>query len=138
MKFPQKYGRRHTAPTLQCRIQPKHKTEMDKRMGDFGLAKNYRYITLTSLVAKFYNALQGSRIESKIEKTFSKNQNGCEKKSIHDVTYFDYPSNSGRCTCKKNLQATTLFVDFSKAFDSIHRGKMEQILLGNPKKLSQP
>ena len=31
---------------------------------------------------------------------------------------------------QKNLQATLLFVDFTKAFDSIHRGKMEQILLG--------
>ena len=29
----------------------------------------------------------------------------------------------------KNLQATLIFVDFTKAFDSIHRGKMEQILL---------
>ena len=35
----------------------------------------------------------------------------------------------------KNLAATILFVDFSKAFGSIHRGKMEQILLayGLPK-----
>ena len=35
----------------------------------------------------------------------------------------------------KNLQSTILFVDFTKAFDSIHRGKMEQILLayGLPK-----
>ena len=35
----------------------------------------------------------------------------------------------------KNLQATLLFVDFTKAFDSIHRGKREQILLayGIPK-----
>ena len=30
---------------------------------------------------------------------------------------------------KKNLQVTLLFVDFTKAFDSIHRGKLEQILL---------
>ena len=29
----------------------------------------------------------------------------------------------------KNLQAILLFVDFTKAFDSIHRGKMELILL---------
>ena len=29
----------------------------------------------------------------------------------------------------KNLETIILFVDFSKAFDSIHRGKMEQILL---------
>ena len=35
----------------------------------------------------------------------------------------------------KNLQVTLIFVDFTKAFDSIHRGKMEQILLayGLPK-----
>ena len=35
----------------------------------------------------------------------------------------------------KNLQATLIFVDFTKPFDSIHRGKMEQILLayGIPK-----
>ena len=35
----------------------------------------------------------------------------------------------------KKLEATILFVDFTKAFDSIHRGKMEQILLayGRPK-----
>ena len=30
--------------------------------------------------------------------------------------------------CTKNFEAT-LVVDFSKAFDSIHRGKMEPILL---------
>ena len=29
----------------------------------------------------------------------------------------------------KNLEATLLFVDFSKAFDSIHRGKIQQIVL---------
>ena len=36
---------------------------------------------------------------------------------------------------QKHLQATLIFVDFTKAFDSIHRGKMEQILLayGIPK-----
>ena len=37
----------------------------------------------------------------------------------------------------KNLEATILFVDFTKAFDSIHRGKMEQIQLayGLPKEI---
>ena len=35
----------------------------------------------------------------------------------------------------KNVQVTLLFVDFTKAFDFLHRGKMEQILLayGLPK-----
>ena len=31
----------------------------------------------------------------------------------------------------KNLQATILFVDFTKTFDFIQRGKMEQILLAH-------
>ena len=31
--------------------------------------------------------------------------------------------------CVKNLEATILFVNFAKAFDSIHREKMVQILL---------
>ena len=38
----------------------------------------------------------------------------------------------------KSLEATILFVDFAKAFDSIHGGKMEQILLayGLPKNVA--
>ena len=37
----------------------------------------------------------------------------------------------------KNQEATILFVNFTKVFDSIHRGKMEQILLtyGLPKEI---
>ena len=31
--------------------------------------------------------------------------------------------------CAKKLEATILFVEFTKTFDSIHRGKIEQILL---------
>ena len=36
----------------------------------------------------------------------------------------------------KNLEVTILIVDFTKALDAIHRGKMEQILLAkiSPKK----
>ena len=30
--------------------------------------------------------------------------------------------------CAKHLETTILFIDFSQAFDSIYRGKMEQIL----------
>ena len=73
---------------------------------DLGLAKNYRSIILTSIAAKIYNALLRNRIEPKIDNIKRKNQN-----------------------------VTLLFVDFTKAFDSIHRGKKEQILLayGLPK-----
>ena len=55
---------------------------------------------------------------------------------------FVYPLNSRRLCKKKqqkNLEATLLFVYFSKSFDSIHKGKMERIFIayGLHKKLSQ-
>ena len=93
------------------------------KKGDLRLTKNYRGTTLTSIAAKIYNALKRNCIEPKID-ILRKNQNG----------FLRNRSTTSFCrilegVCTKNLQATILFVDFTKAFDSIHRGKMEQILL---------
>ena len=89
---------------------------------------------LTSVASKNYNALLCNHMEPKIEKILKKNQNSFWKNwsttsqilTIHQIL-------EGVRT--KNLKAKLLLVDFSKAFDSIHRGKMEQILLtyGQPK-----
>ena len=104
------------------------------KKGDLGLAKNYWGITLTSITAKIYNALLGNRIEPKIDNILRKNQNGFRR---------NRSTTSQILTIRrilegvqaKNIKATLLFVNFTKAFDSIHRGKMEQILLvyGLPK-----
>ena len=102
--------------------------------GDHGLAKNYRGITLTSIAAKIYNALLQNRIEPKIDNILRKNQNGFRRnRSTTSQILTICRILEGIWT--KNLQATLLFVDFTKAFDSIHRGKIEQILLayGLPK-----
>ena len=94
------------------------------------LAKNYRGITLTSIVAKIYNALLRNRIEPKMDNILRKNQNGFQR---------NRSMMSQILTICKILEGvptkTILFVNFTKAFDSIHRGKMEQILLacGLPK-----
>ena len=102
-------------------------------IGELGIVKNYRGITLTSIAAKTYNALLCNCTELKIEKILRKNQNGFWRNwfmtsqilTIHWILEGVYA---------KNLEATILF-DFSKAFTSIHRGKMEQIFLayGLPK-----
>ena len=101
---------------------------------DLGLAKNYRGITLTSIAAKIYNALQRNRIEPKTDNILRKNQNGCRRNrsTTSQILTIRRIIEGVRA---KNLLATLLFVDFTKAFDSIHRGKMEQILLayGLPK-----
>ena len=105
------------------------------KKGDLGLAKNYRGITLTSIAAKIYNALLRNRIEPKIDNILRKNQNGFRRNrsTTSQILTICRILEGVRA---KNLQAKKLFVDFTKAFDSIHRGKMELILLayGQPKK----
>ena len=104
------------------------------KKGDLGLVKNYRGITLTSIAAKIYNALLRNRIEPKIDNILRKNQNGFQRNrsTTSQILTICRILEGVRA---KNLQATLLFVDFTMAFDSIHRGKMEQILLayGLPK-----
>ena len=98
---------------------------------NLGLPKNYRGITLTSIAAKIYNAQQRNRIEPKIDNILRKNQNGFRRNRSTTSQILTIR----RILEAKNLQATILFVDFTKAFDTIHREKMEQILLayGLPK-----
>ena len=98
------------------------------KKGDLGLAKNYRGITLTSIAAKIYNALLRNRIEHKIGNILWKNQNGFRRNrsTTSQILTIRRILEGVRA---KNPQATLLFVDFTKAFDYIHRGKMEQILL---------
>ena len=119
----------------QCNaVYSQNRIERFPKKGDLGLAKNYRGITLTSIAAKIYNALLRNRIEPKIDNILRKNQNGFRR---------NRSTTSQRLTIRrilegvraKNLQATLLFVDFTKALDSIHRGKLELILLayGLPK-----
>ena len=100
------------------------------KKGDLGLAKNYRGITLTSIAAKIYNAQLRNRIEPKIENMLRKNQNGFRRNrsTTSQILTICRILEGVRA---KNIQATSLFVDFTKAFDSIHRGKMEQILLAD-------
>ena len=104
------------------------------KKGDHGLAKNYRGITLTSIAAKIYNALLWNCIEPEIDNILRKNQNGFRRNrsTTSQILTIRRILEGVRA---KNLQATLIFVDFTKAFDSIHRGKMEQILLayGIPK-----
>ena len=93
------------------------------KKGDLGLAKNYRGITLTYIAAKIYNALLRNRIEPKTDNILTKNQNSFRRNRSMTAQILTIRKilESVRAI---NLQATILFVDFTKAFDSIHRGKM--------------
>ena len=104
------------------------------KKGDLGLAKNYPGITLIFIAAKIYYALLWNRIEPKIDNILRKNQNDFRRNRSTTSQILTIRRILGGVRVK-NLLATILFVDFTKAFDSIHDGKMEQILLayGIPK-----
>ena len=106
------------------------------KTGDLSKGNNYRGISLSSLVAKTYNRMILNRIRPAIEPHIRINQNGFRP---------------GRTTTSqilalrrliegikdKNLPAIIIFIDFKKAFDTIHRGKLIKILraYGIPEKL---
>ena len=104
------------------------------KKGYLGVVNNYRGITLTAISAKIYNTLLLDHIHPVLEPILRKNQNGFWKNrsTIGQILTVRRIIEGVRA---KNLEAVLLFVKFSKAFDSIHRGKMEQILLayGIPK-----
>ena len=74
-------------------------------------------------------------IEPKIDSILKKNQNGFRRNRSTTSQIFTIRRTLEGVLVKKNLQVITLFVNFTKAFDSIHREKMERILLafGIPK-----
>ena len=102
----------------------------NSKKGYLGLAKNYQGITLTSIAAKSYNALLRNRIEPGTECILI-NVNGF-RRYISTTSQILTIHRIFEGVRAKKLQETLLF---TKAFDSIHRGKMEQILLayGLPK-----
>ena len=133
---------RYTAPILQRRIYPELNKQMDKRLyppfPQEGWPRNSQKLPRYS---SYFHSGQYSATQPHWTWNWENSQEEpkwLSKKSIH-ITNFDNPSNIKRFHVK-NLEATLLFVDFSKVFDSIYRGKMEQILLANglPKETSQP
>ena len=97
------------------------------KKGDLSIPDNYRGITLTCIDAKIYNTLLRARIQPELEKVLRRNQNGFRpNRSTQGQILTVRRLIEG--VKAKNLQATIAFVDFSKAFDFIHRSKLADIL----------
>jgi hypothetical protein len=104
------------------------------KKGDLSVTKNYRGITLTAIAAKIYNLMLLNRLRPEIDPLLRKTQNGfrTNRATTGQILTIRRILEGVK---SKNLPATLLFIDFSKAFDSIHREKMSKILLayGIPK-----
>ena len=97
------------------------------KIGDHRITYN-KNIILTAIGAKVYNGLFLNRIRTEDEKILMKNQIDFRRNrsTTSQILTIRQTMDVG---CEKNLEAALLLVYFSKTFGSIHRGKMEQILL---------
>ena len=97
------------------------------KSGDLSNTNNYRGISLICIVAKMYNRLILNRIRSVIHLKLRINRNGFHvKKST--ATQILTLRRIIEGVKAKNLPSIITFIDFKKAFDSIHRGKVMRIL----------
>ncbi|MCP4491873.1 MAG: reverse transcriptase family protein [Gammaproteobacteria bacterium] len=97
------------------------------KKGDLSKPGNYRGISLSPAAAKIYNKLLLNRITPCIEPILRRNQNGFRKGRSTLPQILAIRRILEECRIG-NKTAAMVFVDFSKAFDSINRDAMFHIL----------
>ena len=97
------------------------------KSGDLGNTNNYRGISLICIISKMYNKLILNRIRSVIDLKLRINQNGFRPKrtTVAQILALRRIIEGVKAN---HLPSIITFIDFRKAFDSIHRAKMMRIL----------
>lgn len=97
------------------------------KSGDLSNTNNYRGISLICIIAKIYNRMILNRIRSVIDVKLRYNQNGFRPKrtTVAQILALRRIIEGVKAN---HLPAVIAFIDFKKAFDSIHRAKMMRIL----------
>ena len=97
------------------------------KSGDLSKPDNYRGISLTCITAKVYNRMILNRVRPAIDPHLRENQNGFREGRTTTIQILALRRMIEEVK-KDNLSAVLCFIDFKKAFDSIHRGMMVKIL----------
>ena len=97
------------------------------KSGDLSLSGYYRGISLSSFVAKTYNRLILNRIRPVLDSRLRTNQNGFRvgRTTVGHILAMRRLIEGIKAN---QLPAIITFIDFRKAFDTIHRGKMLKIM----------
>ena len=97
------------------------------KKGDLTKVDNYRGISLTSIVGKTMNRMLLNRIKMELEERLRFNQNGFRpgRSTTSHILALRRILEGAKA---KHLPAVLTFIDFKKAFDSVHRGILMKIL----------
>jgi hypothetical protein len=96
------------------------------KKGDLHKADNYRGISLLSIVSKCYTSILNSRLYQWLEDNskISEEQAGFRRGYSTVDQIFNLYAVAQKCLSKKGQKLYVAFVDFKKAFDSVHHGKL--------------
>ena len=97
------------------------------KKGNLTKTDNYRGIALSSIVSKTLNRMVLNRIKPELDHLLRPNQNGF-REGRSTTSHILALRRILEGTRAKNLSAVMLFIDFKKAFDSLHRGLLMKIL----------
>ena len=107
------------------------------KKGDLSQHGSYRGISLLSCAAKLFNRILLNWIREPVEKLLRTNQNGFRRHRSTLEPILTLRRLIEETSAKKNVSLCAVFVDFAKAFDSVDRERMFQILsaYGIPSKI---
>ena len=104
------------------------------KKGDLSLCSTYRGIGVSSLVAKAYDRMILNRIKPNLYCYLMKNQNGfrsCRTTTSQILALRRLIEG----VKDDNIEVILICIDFKKAFDTIHRGKLTILKYGIPEEL---
>ena len=106
------------------------------KKGDLTLMNNYRGISLMSIAAKLYNKMLLERLRPIVDEVLRRNQAGF-RRSRSTVDQICALRRIFEGVAYKKIPLVATFVDFKKAFDSVNRARLFEImqLYGIPDKL---
>ena len=107
------------------------------KKGDLSQYGSYRGISLMSCAAKLFNRILLNRIREPVEKLLRTNQNGFRRHRSTLEPILTLRRLIEEMSARQNVSSCAVFVDFAKAFDSVDRECMFQILsaYGIPSKI---
>ena len=99
------------------------------KKGDSSSCNNYRDIALMSVYAKLYNHILFVRLRNTLEKHLRPNQNGFRPLRSTSQQVLALRRLIEEINSTKDGKLAAIFIDFSKAFDSVDWNYIENILL---------